>query len=422
MERRVAITPADAAKLIETGKLEFFVERSGKRVFPDEEYARAGAHLVDDVRDVPVIFGVKELPVDYFRDNHTYVFFSHTIKGQSYNMPALKKMVEKKVNLIDYEKIADKEGRRLIFFGRYAGLAGMINGLWALGLRLKAMGIPNPLERIEQAHTYASLEDARRVIREAGQEIEKKGIPGLDVPLVIGFTGYGNVSGGAREIAALLPIVEIEPHGLLDLYASGKWERGKVYQVVFREEHLVVPMDPGQPFELEDYYHHPEKYRSDFEQYIDKMTLLMNCMYWDERYPRLITNQYLKANYHHNHPLKVIGDITCDPHGSVECTLHCTEIENPNFIYDPQNGTITQGHEGEGILIMAVDILPSELPLESSRAFSTALFPFVEAIVKADYSRPFAELDLPGPIKRALILHQGVFTPDYTYMKKYIED
>lgn len=422
MERRVAITPADIEKLLDTTDLEFIIERSEKRVFTDKEYEESGAKLVDDVSDVPVVFGVKEMPVDFFRMHHTYVFFSHTIKGQSYNMPALKQMIQKKVNLIDYEKITDESGRRLIFFGRYAGLAGMINGLWALGKRLKNKGIANPFESIQQAHSYASLEDARVAVRAAGLQLAEKGINSFKTPLVIGFTGYGNVSHGAQEIAALLPVTQLQPKQLVELFQSNNFNHKTVYQVVFREEHLVKPKDEQHQFELQDYYDHPEKYKSDFGQYIDKLTLLMNCMYWDDRYPRLITNEYLKENYHKDHPLKVIGDITCDPNGSIECTKHCTKIETPNFVYHPQSGTIEYGEEGEGLLVMAVDILPSELPRESSKAFSTALYPYVEAIVKADYDQPFDRLDLPGPIKRALILHQGKFTPDFTYMKQYLEE
>ena len=38
----------------------------------------------------------------------------------------LKKMMALKCNLIDYERIVDEQNKRLIFFGRYAGMAGMI--------------------------------------------------------------------------------------------------------------------------------------------------------------------------------------------------------------------------------------------------------------------------------------------------------
>ena len=419
LERRVAIIPEDIRKLIESDGLEFFVERSPKRIFSDEEYHAAGATLVDDVSDVPVIFGVKEMPPAYFRKNQTYVFFSHTVKGQKYNMPALKSMMEKKVNLIDYEKVTDEKGRRLIFFGRFAGLAGMINSLWALGLRFTEKNLPNPFRDIKQSYQYNSLLDAMDSISLAADRISEGWLESLPYPLVCGFTGYGNVSGGAQEIFDMLPVVALSPEELIQMHTGGNWRKDRVYKVVFREEHLVRPIDVDQAFELQDYYQHPEKYQSDFDQYIDKLSLLINGMYWDDRYPRLITRDYLDRHYHEGHPLTVIGDITCDPDGSIEITHQCTKIESPVFMYDPATDRQTEGFEGKGILVMAVDILPSELPRESSMAFSAALFPFVGAIARADYSVSFESLDLPQPIKRAMILHQGQFTPEYQYMKQF---
>ena len=118
-----------------------------------------------------------------------------------------------------------------------------------------------------------------------------------------------------------------------------------------------------------------------------------------------------------NPKLTVIGDITCDPGGSVECTFKGTEIEEPVFVYDPLKDEYRMGFEGDGILDMPVDILPSELPRESSIAFSEALFRYIKAIASADYSASFEELDLPAPIKRAMILHKGELTPDFEYIK-----
>ena len=421
LERRVAITPALLKQLKEKEGLEFFVEKSAKRIFKDEEFVAAGAEIVDDVRPhAPVIFGVKEMPSGYFEANKTYIFFSHTIKGQSYNMASLKEMMENKINLIDYEKIANDNGQRLIFFGHFAGLAGMINSLWSLGLRLKAKGYDTPFAKLKQAYHYSSLEEVKAVISEIGFEIAQNGLPKELNPLVIGFTGYGNVSKGAQEIAGLLPIKEITPAELLELKGQDN-PNNVLYKVVFKEKDLARRLD-GSEFELQDYYGHPEKYEGTFEQYISEITILMNCMYWDTRYPKLITKEYLEDKFDEStHSLLVVGDVTCDPGGSVECTYDCTLIEDPIFVYNPKTGEVQKGAEGEGILVMAVDILPSELPRESSEAFSSALAKFVAAVVRADYSKSFEDLDLPAPMKRALILHNGEFTPDFEYMKEYVK-
>ncbi len=421
MERRVAIIPKHVEQFSKKYGLEFFVETSEKRIFSDDEYKAAGAKIVDNVNDIPVIFGVKEMPLDIFRPNHTYIFFSHTIKGQPYNMPSLKKMVEQKVNLIDYEKVRDEHGRRTIFFGKYAGLAGMINTLWTLGMRLKEKGISTPFEHLKQSHKYNSLDEAKTAISKVGMEIVKNGLPGELTPVVIGITGYGNVSTGAQEILSLLPCKEISPKELLELDNDNYLPDNVIYKVIFKEHHLAKPKNNTDKFELQDYYQHPEKYRGTFEQYIDKLTVLVNAMYWDTRYPKLITNEYLKKNYNKDHKLIAIGDITCDPKGSVECTTDCTTIENPVFIFDTKTGKHLDGFKGEGIAIMGVDILPSELPRESSIGFSNALFDHVNDIVKCDYSENYEDLKLPAPIKRALILHNGKFTPEFEYMEEYIK-
>jgi len=144
-------------------------------------------------------------------------------------------------------------------------------------------------------------------------------------------------------------------------------------------------------------------------------------MYWDERYPRIVTKDYLEQLYKKGIPkLTVIGDVTCDPDGSIECTHKGTEIEDPVFVYNPFTHKPTMGFKGDGLLVMAVDILPSELPRESSQTFSDALVGFIPEIAGADFNAGFDELALPYPIKKALILHNGRLTPDYEYMKDYL--
>ncbi|MCK9270221.1 MAG: bifunctional lysine ketoglutarate reductase /saccharopine dehydrogenase family protein [Bacteroidales bacterium] len=420
MERRVAIPPPEVEILTRAG-LEVFVESSPKRVFKEEEFKAAGATVTDNLSQAPVIFGVKEMPLDYFEEGKTYVFFSHVIKGQAYNMPMLKRMMEKKCNLIDYEKITDDNGRRLIFFGYYAGLAGMINSLWSLGERLRVQGTDNRFTRIQQSHRYNSLAEAEKAVKEVGEMIRKEGLLKKLAPMVIGFTGYGNVSKGAQHIANFLPIREITPAQLLTLEKSGDYSDRLVYKVVFKEEDLSAPLDENKKFDLKHYYAHPEEYRNQFEKYAPHLTVLMNCMYWDDRYPQLLTKDFIESLYKQGKmKLKVIGDVTCDPDGSIEFTHKGTEIEDPVFVYDPLSRQATMGFEGDGILVMAVDILPSELPRESSLGFGEALREFVPAIVRADYSMSFDKLDLPAPIKRALILHNGKLTPDYEYLQEYL--
>lgn len=419
MERRVAITPAHVAKLTKTG-LEFVVEKSPKRIFSDNEFEVAGAETADNLRKAGVIFGVKEIPVHHFEEGKTYVFFSHVIKGQPYNMPMLKVMMNKGCSLIDYEKIENDEGKRLIFFGRYAGLAGAINSLWSLGQRLLAQGIENPFSGLRQAVKYNSLNEAREAIAAVGKEISLNGLPDQLWPFSVGVTGYGNVAGGAHEILNLLPSIEITPEQLLKLNKNNA-AKNMLYKVIFREKDLSKPVDANMAFDLPHYYTHPEAYQSDFEQYIPKLGMLLNCMYWDKRYPRIVTKDFLEKLYAAGEPaIKVIGDISCDPDGSIECTHKGTEIEDPVFVYNPSTRQPEMGFNGPGLCVMAVDILPSELPREASQGFGDALFPYVKAIAEADFEQSFDNLKLPNPIKKAMILHKGKLTPSYEYISKYL--
>mgnify|MGYP002639606762 CR=1 FL=1 len=420
MERRVALVPDHVRYLADKG-LEFEVVRSAKRIFKDKEFENAGATLVDEVSDSTVVLGVKEMPIDFFKDEHTYIFFSHTIKGQSYNMPLLKQMIMKKVNLIEYERIVNEKNQRLIFFGRFAGLAGMINSLWSAGQRWKSMGIDTPFTKITQTHHYDSLEDAKKAISLVAEEIKKVGLPEGISPIVTGFTGYGNVSKGAQEIYDLLPVTEITPEELVNGVADTNENNSMFYKVVFKESDLSEPIDEGKEFDLQEYYNSPELFKSQFEQYIPHLTILMNCMYWDDKYPIIVTKDYLNKLYTFGNPkLLVIGDVTCDPDGSIECTHKGTEIEDPVFVYNPETGKPTMGFDGEGILVMAVDILPSELPREASQTFSDALVGFIPEIAATNFDVSFEDLKLPQPIKSALILHKGELTPDYLYLEKHI--
>jgi len=117
-ERRVPITPQDARDLQADHDLKVIAQTSEIRVFDSDEYLQAGIAVQKDLSPASTIFAVKEIPLKVLEAGKTYVFFAHVIKGQPYNMPMLKRMMELGCNLIDYEKVTDEEGRRLIFFAR----------------------------------------------------------------------------------------------------------------------------------------------------------------------------------------------------------------------------------------------------------------------------------------------------------------
>jgi saccharopine dehydrogenase (NAD+, L-lysine-forming) len=118
--------------------------------------------------------------------------------------------------------------------------------------------------------------------------------------------------------------------------------------------------------------------------------------------------------------LRVIGDISCDIEGAIEATVKSTEPGDPVFVYDPFEDQAIDGVEGRGPVILAVDILPSELPRDASKYFSGVLMDHVPAIAQADYTVPFEEVALPPAIKRAVIVYQGKLTPNYRYLERYL--
>jgi alpha-aminoadipic semialdehyde synthase len=296
----------------------------------------------------------------------------------------------------------------------------MIETLHGLGRVLTGKGIPNPFSAVKQPHQYDTIQEIKVALDVVGQWIRTEGIPSSLVPFVAGFAGYGNVSQGAQEMLDVLPVTEISPQELSRISPDTPGAANSIFKVVFKESDMVVPADPGQPFALQEYYDHPERYRGIFEQYLPHLTMLVNCIYWDKRYPRLVTAGYLRDHWKETR-LLAIGDISCDINGSIEVTRKITDPGSPAFVYDVNTDTIRDGWEGNGPLVMAVDILPSEIPRDSSIYFSTILKEYIPAIAQADFSAAFDELALPAAIKRAVIVHKGLLTPDYEYIAQYLK-
>ncbi len=417
-ERRTPLTPAHVVALREQHDVRILVEPSTQRIYTSEEYETAGAEVSPSLDDCNVVLGVKEVPTDAIRPNAVYCFFSHTIKAQRYNMPMLKQIIERNATLIDYELITNEMGRRLVFFGNFAGYAGMIDALWALGQRLDTEGIGNPFSAIKRSTEYYDLGDAEAAVTEVGNEIRAHGLPEAILPFILLFTGDGQVSKGARHICNLLPTVKLRPDDIPD-FASGSYSDRAVYGTVLTRRHLYRHID-GRPYRRDDFVANPREFEGAIEPLLDPSIMLINGVYWEPTNPRFVTKEWASRWTPQTSAMRVIADITCDIGGSVELTTRSTTLDEPVYVYDVATGETTDGVAGNGPVVMAVDKLPGALPRGASTSFGDSLKRFVPALARADFSQPLEDLELPAEIKRAVIVHRGKLTEHFRYLSSHL--
>ncbi|PKP14651.1 MAG: alanine dehydrogenase, partial [Bacteroidetes bacterium HGW-Bacteroidetes-23] len=142
-DRRVVFTPEELVRLQQQfPEAKVKVEASDIRVFPDADYVAEGIEITEDLSDCDVLLGVKEVPVDALIPNKKYFFFSHTIKKQVHNRKLLQAVLDKNIELYDHETIVDAQNRRLIGFGRYAGIVGTYNAFRGFGIKFELFNIP----------------------------------------------------------------------------------------------------------------------------------------------------------------------------------------------------------------------------------------------------------------------------------------
>ncbi|KAJ2841423.1 hypothetical protein J3B02_005895, partial [Coemansia erecta] len=94
-ERRVALTPAHVKRLIRETGTTVLVQPSNTRIFNNASFEKAGAVIEEDLSKADAILGIKEVPISKLIPQKTYLIFSHTHKGQSYNIPSLRAFLDK---------------------------------------------------------------------------------------------------------------------------------------------------------------------------------------------------------------------------------------------------------------------------------------------------------------------------------------
>ncbi|HHQ47999.1 MAG TPA: hypothetical protein ENK19_03850, partial [Acidobacteria bacterium] len=74
--------------------------------------------------------------------------------------------------------------------------------------------------------------------------------------------------------------------------------------------------------------------------------------------------------------------------------------------------------EGRGVVVLAVDNLPCELPAEATRHFGDQLLRFLPAVARCRWEDPLSDLDLPDELRRAVVVHHGELAPGYRYLEE----
>uniref|UniRef100_H2UYE1 Aminoadipate-semialdehyde synthase n=1 Tax=Takifugu rubripes TaxID=31033 RepID=H2UYE1_TAKRU len=431
-ERRAPLAPRHVKELT-NAKVKVLVQPSNRRAIHEKFYERAGAIVQEDISEASLIIGVKRLPEEKVIPRKTYAFFSHTIKAQEANMGLLDDLLKKEVRLIDYEKMVDANGYRIVAFGQWAGVAGMINILHGLGLRFLALGHHTPFMHIGMAHNYRNVSQAIQAVRDCGYEISMGLMPKSIGPVTFCFTGTGNVSKGAQDILNELPVEFVEPLELKDVSESG--ELTKVYATVLsRHHHLVRKSDSI--YDPMEYENHPELYTSHFRTSVAPYTTcLINGIYWDRHTPRLlrrldaqklirppnVSPASTEGSPVLPHRLLAICDISADTGGSIEFMNECTTIDKPFCMYDADQHIDHDSVEGNGILMCSIDNLPAQLPIEATEYFGDRLFPYIWEMLPSDATRSLDQEDFSPQVKDAIITSNGALTPKFEYIEKLRE-
>lgn len=387
-DMRVPLTPQQCVKVQDLyPEVEIQVQTSPIRAFKDEEYTALGIKVVEDLSDCDIILGVKEVNIEDLIPGKKFMFFSHTIKKQPYNRKLLQAIIEKKIQLIDYEVLKDKHGKRVIGFGRYAGIVGCYNGFRTFGLK-------HGLYDLKPANMCADR-------KEMEAELQKVILPKHTRILL---TGFGRVGHGAVEIIDQLPIKEVSP----EEYLKGEFDE-PVYTHLEVEDYFE--RKNGGEFDKSEFYSSPDLYRSSFAKYINKTDLYVPCHYWNNKADFILKQSDLQRA---DNRITVVADISCDIAGPIACTVRPSKISDPIYGYDPATGQESDFMKDGVVAVMAVDNLPCELPKDASADFGNEL---IKEVFPA-----LLRMDVHGMIdKGSETTLEGKLNEPFLYLQDYLD-
>jgi alanine dehydrogenase len=384
-DKRVAFTPLQAEEIEQRfPHVKVVCQTSPIRCFRDDEYAAHDITVTDDATDCDILMGIKEVPIDSLIPGKTYLFFSHTLKKQPYNRKLLQAALKKNIRLIDYEALKDKQGNRLVAFGRFAGIVGAYNGLWTYGQRYGTFALRRAFDCFD--------------VNDLKLELEKVRLP----PIKIVLTGTGRVGKGVMETLDSARIRKVNIHDFL--YRKFDYP---VYTQLSSEDYHT--RKAGGHFNRDEFHHYPDRYSSHFSAFTKVTDILLAGAYWNPKAPVLFTTDDMLAP---DFRVRIIADITCDINGSIPSTKRASTIPDPIYDYDPGTGKLHPPFSSDAFVsVMAVDNLPCELPRSASGEFGRDL---IDRILK-----PLLEEDSEGIIERATIAMNGQLTSYFNYLMDY---
>tara|TARA_B100000242_G_C43049166_1_gene490010 strand:- start:246 stop:1466 length:1221 start_codon:yes stop_codon:yes gene_type:complete len=384
-DKRVVLSPKQCTQFIQQyPDIDLVVQPSSIRCFSDDQYLSLGINMQEDLSDCDILMGVKEVAINDLIPEKTYLYFSHTIKKQHYNRQLLKRMLELNIRMVDYEVLTDVNGKRIIGFGRYAGIIGCYNGFLAIGKRTK---------------TY-DLKPAYMCKDRKEMELELKKIILPKMKIIV--TGAGRVGNGVIELINLIGIKQVSK----DEFLNKNFDQSVFVHLNTIDYNRRIDGKEGSE---SDFFSNPKSYKSDFMKFAKQAEFFIAGHYHAADSPFLFTRDDAKSK---DFKIKTVADISCDIDGPVASTIRCSSITKPIYGYNPDTETEDDYRKQDVITVMAVDNLPCELPKDASISFGQNLLEHVIPNLIGD--------DLNNLIERATICENGRLKNSYRYLESYV--
>ncbi|BGO95319.1 hypothetical protein JCM10020v2_007033 [Rhodotorula toruloides] len=446
---------AVGTELVKDGH-EVLVEKCAKRAIGNDEYAKAGARLVDtfDSSACDVVVGVKEPTIPSLFSNTSpnkpaaHLAFFHCHKGQEYNHPLLRTLLQSSkqsgTRFIDYELLTSYSGaparseptipgtsttpptapprKRTVGFGFLAGYSGMADGLAQLGTKLLAgKGVVSPflsLPRPLQAGTVHKMETE---LRRVGEEVRRGEMGQKLGPIVIAVSGRGKVGDGARRALDELGVEWIKADMLSEVVNRAPTT---IYACHLELADYLVDRS-GKAFDREEYRAHPERFDSVFHEKIAPYsTVFLNGGFWAPPSPRLLTTAQL-ASLQQNSKSRLISivDVSCDFGGGLEFVKAATTLDDPIVQYDAVSDQLHRDPaHPTSVQLSSVEILPSAFPLDATKHFSNVLLPYLRHLLDdPSLARSTGDSEIREALKRATLVKDGKLEKQHEWLYELLE-